>query len=358
MAARRAARLPAGAALACCLLLLPAAGRADGPGYALISPERAASLANEAATPAGRAVLRQAARQAGRPLHVVARVHTEGVLPTLPAYRRAQAAQDDWDWMRLQALAFRLGGGAAYERRAETALRAWLGAYRPDFDPVDETRLDGLFETCDLLAGAAPPDLHAGCAALARRLAEGYTDPAVAASKRETSRNNWQSHRVKIATLAAYLTGEPALVARARALYVRQLRVNLRPDGSCIDFALRDALHYVVYDLEPLAVADLAARAHGADWYGLRGPGGGSLKRSLDWLAPYALGTRRHVEFVHSTVPFDAARRTAGVKGFSGDWDPWTARTLYGMAARLDPVFTKIRNRLKPSPGWIDLVMP
>lgn len=358
MALRRAARPLAGAALACCLLLLPAAGSANGAGYALISPERAAALADEAATPAGRAVLRQAARQADRRLHVMARVHTEGVLPTLPAYRRAEAAAADWDWMRLQALAFRLGGGAAYERRAERALRAWLGTYRPDFDPIDETRLDGLFETCDLLAGAAPPDLRAGCAAFARRLAEGYTDPAIVASKRETSRNNWQSHRVKIATLAAYLAGDPALVAWTRALYVRQLRVNLRPDGSCIDVTLRDALHYVVYDLEPLAVADLAARAHGADWYGLRGPGGGSLKRSLDWLAPYALGTRRHVEFVHSTVPFDAARRAAGVKGFGGEWDPRTARALYAMAARLDPSFTKVRNRLKPSPGWVDLVAP
>lgn len=355
---RRAARSLAGAALAFCLVLAPAAGWAAGAFYALISPDRAAALAGEAATPAGRAVLRQAARQIDRPLHLMAQVHTEGVLPTLPAYRQSQAAQDDWDWMRLQALAFRLGGDAAYERRAETALRAWLAAYRPDFDPIDETRLDGLFETCDLLAGAAPADLHERCAALARRLAEGYTDPAIVASKRETSRNNWQSHRVKIATLAAYLTGDPGLIARARALYQRQLRVNLRPDGSCIDFTLRDALHYVVYDLEPLTVADLAAKAHGADWYDVAGPDGSSLKRSLDWLAPYALGTRRHIEFVHSSVPFDAARRAAGVKGFGGEWQPQTARALYTMAARLDPSFAKVRNRLNPSPGWIDLVTP
>ena len=61
----------------------------------------------------------------------------------------------------------------------------------------------------------------------------------------------------------------------------------------------------MTYDLEPLLVAALAARAHGEDWYG---DGDRALGRAIAWLVPYATGEKVHEEYVRSTVAHGVLR--------------------------------------------------
>ncbi len=79
----------------------------------------------------------------------------------------------------------------------------------------------------------------------------------------------------------------------------RQIAFNLCADGSTFDFEVRDALHYVTYDLEPLAIAALAAREHGEDWVTPR------LTAAVDWLLPYARGEKTHVVHFEIVWPPD-----------------------------------------------------
>ncbi len=87
-----------------------------------------------------------------------------------------------------------------------------------------------------------------------------------------------------------------------------------------MDFKERDALHYVVYDLEPLVRAALVAKSQGQDWLKLSGKDGQTLEAGLNWLLPYAKGEKTHQEFAHTTKRFDVARGNAGVGGFTGEW--------------------------------------
>jgi hypothetical protein len=105
----------------------------------------------------------------------------------------------------------------------------------------------------------------------------------------------------------------------------------------------------VTYDLEPLSMAALAAKAHGEDWYFLEARNGGSLAKALVWLEPYAQGRLTHDEFVRSKVKFDSIRREAGIAGFAGAWEPNGATYLYGLASRLDRRFEPIEMQLA---GW------
>ena len=89
-------------------------------------------------------------------------------------------------------------------------------------------------------------------------MAEGYLDK-IAQEKAEDVAN-WQSHAHRSCTLASYALGDADLIARARQAFQRQISVNIKSDGSVVDFSKRDALHYVVYDLEPLTTAALAAK--------------------------------------------------------------------------------------------------
>lgn len=283
-------------------------------------------------------------------------IHTEGTLPHTGIHDASAAATRDFGYMLDLALAWRDTRDRAALSRLSTYLGAWTRVYRPSFDPIDETGLGNVIAAYRLTSADLPPDVSRQTRDFIRRLGAGYLD------QMDTHRgdphgiwsNNWQSHRVKLAVLSAAAVDDAALFARARAAFVQQLSINMKPGGEVIDFAERDALHYVTYDLEPLVLAAVAARARGEDWLTLPGRDGQTIAAGLDWLLPYAQGKRRHEEFVHSAVKFDAAREKAGLPGFSGSWDPANASALYWSASLLDPRYAEAARALSSTPPrWL-----
>ncbi|HET9870741.1 MAG TPA: alginate lyase family protein [bacterium] len=302
-------------------------------------------------------VLAAADAAAARPPDARGKIHVEGTLPHQGIYDESLASLQDMEAMRDLGLGWRLTGKPDYARACGSYYGAWLAHYHPGFNPIDETRFDNFLIGYDLAAGALGPGLWDKMRAFEKGMAEGYL-AGKNITMEGTRTNNWQSHRVKLAALASFALGDEALIARSREAYQKQLGVNLEADGAVLDFKERDALHYTVYDLEPLAVAALAAKAHGQDWYHLTGASGASLEKALEWLAPYAEGKKTHLEFVHSTIAFDAQRRAAGVEGFGGAWEPGGAAYLYALAARLDPRWEPLSRQLGGAPDWLECLMP
>ena len=162
---------------------------------------------------------------------------------------------------------------------------------------------------------------------------------------------NWSSHRVKLAVLAAYELGDAKLQARAAKVFRDHLAKNMHKDGSVEDFYKRDALHYVmVYDLEPMETAALAAQAHSEHWFDA-GESGKTLAHGVDWLLPFATGQKKHMEFVHSTVKFDADRDKAGEKGYSGEWDPSAGVNTVALASLMEPRFGAVLTQVTAATG-------
>lgn len=173
--------------------------------------------------------------------------------------------------------------------------------------------------------------------------------------KKGTQTNNWQSHRIKLITVAAVALGDRAMLQQAFGLFKQQIADNVLADGSVTDFHDRDALHYVVYDLEPLVQAALAAKADGGDWLHAT-VNGTSLSAALDWLVPYANGERSHEEFVHTRVQFDKDRARVGEAGYSGTWQPKSSATLFWLAAQLDRRYLPVARQLAEHPAdWINV---
>lgn len=330
-------------------------------GYALLSPTMVDTLPQTPATPQRAAALRYGTRDLSRPSHAMARVHVEGTLPHQGIYDESLLAAGDWSSIRDLALAGRLSGDARYTEAAEPLMASWLAVYRICLNPIDETGMESLLIAYDLLPPPARARLHEDMGRLLEDMATRYLNDIEAdhaQAYRGGSRiNNWQSHRIKLATLAAFALNDRALIARARQAFINQLGDNIHRDGSTLDFEQRDALHYVVYDLEPLCMAALAAKAHGEDWYRLTGATGVGLRAALDWLRPYADGSQAHEEFVHSTVSFDAIRNNAGIKGFSGPFDPKVTANLYAYASHLDERYKSLAEKFSPPP-WVMLVLP
>ncbi|WP_338524827.1 alginate lyase family protein [Pseudomonas batumici] len=317
------------------------------------------SLCQPAATsPSAKQLLAAAKRHLGDGNHALPHLHTEGTLPNQGIREQSIEAEKDWPVLRQAALAWRLSADPHYLQQVDEGLTAWTSTYQPDFNPIDETNLDQLIDAYTLTASELRPETREASRAFLRKLGNGYLEQIrqFHGSKSSKNINNWQSHRVKLVTLAAAALADRAMLEQAFQLFEQQVADNLLPDGSVFDFRERDALHYVVYDLEPLVQAALAAKPYGIgdNWLGYTAPGGASLGRSLDWLVPYASGQRSHEEFVHTSVKFDRDRAHVGESGYSGSWEPKSSNKLYWLAAQLDARYLSLARQLAPYPqDWI-----
>jgi hypothetical protein len=336
-------------------LSLLLASLASAEPFAVIPAAVADRLPSVAGTADGVAIIAAARSAIDRPPHAMPVMHTEGTLPHKGIHDASAIAEGDFPVMLNYALAARMTRDPLFIQAEEAYLRAWVSVYHPSFDPIDETNLEGMILADDLVGTRMPADLQAKMQTLLREVAEGYLAKIAHQSKEDTA--NWQSHRIKLITLCSFALGEPKLIEAARRCFQRQVHVNIQPDGAVVDFTKRDALHYVVYDLEPLSMAALAAREHGEDWFHPQPGEASSVAQGIDWLVPFALGKVTHEEFVHSTVGFDAARAKAGLKEYSGLWHPASSVALYQVATLFDPKYAAVVNHLaeagaRPRP-WV-----
>ncbi|KMQ80463.1 hypothetical protein BPMI_03421 [Candidatus Burkholderia pumila] len=290
-----------------------------------------------------------------------AHLHTEGTLPHEGIRDESIDAEKDLSLMRDAALAWRATGDERYLRLVGRFLFAWTTTYQPSFNPIDEINFESLILAYDMTASALPVKTRNAANAFITKMVDGYIADIDKQPRPLTGtyRNNWQSHRVKLVAMGAFTIDDRKMINAAQRLFVEHIGDNIAPDGSTVDFAERDALRYVTYDLQPLVTAALAARRHNRNWLPERAPSGATLAVALNWLTPYALGTQTHNEFVHSSVPFDAKRREAGLPGFSGQWDPKNAAELFHLAARLDGRYAPVALRLAPAPpAWLAVCLP
>ncbi|MGF6550842.1 alginate lyase family protein [Paraburkholderia youngii] len=293
--------------------------------------------------------------------HALAKLHTEGTLPHEGIYDQSVEAQKDLDLLRDAALAWRATSDDRFLKLVDRLLYVWVTTYQPSFNPIDETGFEGLILAYDMTASALPVKTRNAAMAFLTKFANGYIAQIDAQPRPLTGtfRNNWQSHRIKLISMAAFTLDNRKMINAAQRLFVEHIGDNIAPDGSTIDFGERDALHYVTYDLQPLVTAALAARRHNRNWLQEKGANGATLLAALNWLVPFAMGTQTHEEFVHSNVAFDAKRREAGLPGYSGRWDPKNAAELFHLAARLDGRFTPVALQLAPTPpAWLAVCLP
>ncbi len=107
---------------------------------------------------------------------------------------------------------------------------------------------------------------------------------------------------------------------------------NIFADGSGIDFKDRDALHYHVYNLKAwieLAVFTPEVLTPFAQ---------SRIEQALLFIKPYYEGTLQNIEFEHSIIKFDAARRDAGQPEFQNiPWKPESANELLRVARCVFP---------------------
>ncbi|MBS1603228.1 MAG: alginate lyase family protein [Bacteroidetes bacterium] len=276
-------------------------------------------------------------------------IRTEGLLAGNPKKTATREALKDMNKIYALALACRVRGDSKYLKKATQYLLSWANANHPNGDPIDDTNLDRCIEAYDMIKDRLEKDDYQTITGWLQLTALAELKGRHYRPERPGFYNNWHSHRLKIVGEIAFAIGDTALQGYTIRELKTQLEKNLNPDGSSVDFALRDALHYHVYDLEPLLKLSIVLqRATGVDYYAYTTPSGASIKKSVDWLLPYLNGRKTHPEFVKSTVDFDRKRAQNNEAAYKAGtlFEPINGiQTLY-LASWFDPSLLPLAQQL------------
>ena len=295
--------------------------------------------------------------------HPIDTIRSEGLLQGDPKKTATQEALRDMGKMYALALVYKMSGDTAYLLALERYFSAWAGTDKPRGDPIDDTNLDRVIEAYDMVKGELPPDVERAVRDWLRLTASVEITAVYNRPNRATSYNNWHSHRLKVVGEIAFAIGDTALEGYTVRGLEAQIARNLHTDGSSEDFVTRDALHYHVYDLEPLLkLAIVLKRATGVDYYVYVAPGGSSIKKSVDWLLPYLNGEKTHAEFVNSTVEFDRRRAQNGEAAYKAGsmFEPKNGVMTLLLAGFWDPALIATARKVMGTedrfPAWVSVV--
>jgi hypothetical protein len=284
-------------------------------------------------------------------------IRTEGLLQGDPRKTATWEALKDMHKLYALAMAWRITGRREYLDKSTVYLVAWADSNHSRGDPIDDTNLDPAIEAYDMVKGQLVTAENKRITAWLRQTAEAEMHAAYNRPERATSHNNWHSHRLKIIGEIGFAIGDKALEQYAVEGIKKQIGSNLQADGRSEDFISRDALHYHVYDLEPLLkLAIVLQHATGVDYYRYMAPSGASLEKSVQWLLPYLDGRQTHAEFVNSTVEFDRRRAQNGEAAYKAGtlFEPRNGIATLVLAAYFDPGLEGLAAKLAGTsyPGW------
>ncbi len=257
---------------------------------------------------------RQAQEALGQEPHPIAQIQTAGKLKGSAEKTETEEALKDMPRLRALEMAYALTGREDYRQKAEAFVLAWAQTCQPPENPIDGTNLETLLESYDLIRPRMAATNQTMVDGWVRSVAQtllASDDP-----RKGTYWNNWKSHRLKIVAMAAFTLGDSALENQVLETLKALLGKNLNADGTTLDFLERDALHYQVYDLEPLLrTAMLYQRAGRGGLYDLKTDSGASIHQCVAFIVPFATGQKTHAEYVHTTVKFDLQRAQNNEKG-------------------------------------------
>ena len=277
-------------------------------------------------------------------------ISTEGRLKGDPIKVKTTAAIPDLQKIYDLALCYRIKNDKKYLDKAILFLHAWATINRSKGDPIDDTHLDAAIEGYVLIKDKLDLATNALVKTWLKQVSEAEIDVLKKFPRKETTYNNWNSHRLKILGEVAFAIADNDLQEFVIESLKLQIARNLNPDGTSIDFIKRDALHYHAYDLEPLLrLAILIKEKRNIDFYTFNSSTGSSLKKSMDWLGPYLTGEKKHEEFVHSTVKFDLERAKNGEADYVAGtlFKPAAGLKTLGLACYFDPNYLKVIQKIR-----------
>ncbi len=275
----------------------------------------------------------------------IEKVISEGHLQKDPLKIRSKAAMADRTKIESLAWTWAVTNDMRYLAKAREFFLAWAKVNKADGNAINETQFEPVIVAYDLLRSSFPESERAV-------VDTWLQSKAKALAKVKGFGGNWPCHRLKIIGLVGLTLGDSSLTKQAIDGFRQQVNKDIQSDGACEDFHVRDAMHYQLYSIQPLLALARAAERHGEHLFDYRGTNGASLHSAVDFVVPYADGTKTHIEFANSKSSFDRERASNGEKEYQHHpWDPKKSIDMFSEAAWFVPEYGKLAAKIAGKPN-------
>ena len=267
------------------------------------------------------------------PFTAVRNISYEGVLPTEESYIISQASTKQIPNILLVAFCARYGNAPNCTAAAIQGLFVWATTNIPIGDPIDGSLMMPYIQAYDLmrpiLVGLLTPDNITFLDDYLYLLIE-----AGDAFTQNPQPNNHITWYYALRAIASVVLADEALINNTVQRMNEFIIYNIYDDGSNVDFYLRDAIYYVVYDYEAWMYIVLQAPQL------LSNTALTLINLGINWLQPYCQGNLTHIEFVYTTVKYDIDRRNAGLAVFQNL--PWNYSEAFNLLDEAVLVFPSV----------------
>lgn len=285
------------------------------------------------------------------PLEVI---HYEGLLNTDP---RRVASVDKLRQMDDAAALMRywqVSGDKSAAAKLREFILSWASAYKPTGNDVNENKLYPLLVAYAALRDSFSPEDKGRVDAWVENMGRRH----LKAVREADHYSNRYAKSLRLATIGGIILDRPEWREAARDGLRRFVATSLRADGSSSDLERRDSLTYHMSSLKPLLELALLS-GDGVAIYTWEAEGGGSIKRSVDFVVPYATGEKTRREWVNSQIGLDHRRAEAGIAHYQPGslFEPKQALELMEQASVFDPALMPVvvelaETRSQRIPTW------
>jgi hypothetical protein len=239
-----------------------------------------------------------------------------------------------------------------YIRKLVKYVKSWSQTYIPTGNTINENKLVALFWAYLLNKDHFNTAEQDSIETWIRRIAH------LQKERPSTPNNNWQAKRMKIIGLGGIILGDLSLQGFAVDGFKKFIGSAYYEDGTSHDLRQRDALLYHVSGLKPCisSFASFSKFNSAFALYEFEGASGGSIKKSVDYVVPFARGEKEHLEWVHTTVALDKKRAAAGLAKYQPGipYDPQKSLEMFEWAAYFDAELLDIVTLLNHgNPSWV-----
>jgi hypothetical protein len=286
------------------------------------------------------AALAEKIKRAGRPLldgepQPLKVIHYEGLVNTNPKrIATVKKLRDMADVARLLRY-WQVTGDPNAAEAMDRYVLAWSSTYEITGNDVNENKFFPLLNAYLAVRSRMKTAERKRVNAWVRKMGQAHRR-AVAKPRQYSNR---YGKSLRILAQAGIILGEEKWVAEAKQGVKRFVKQSLRADGTSRDLERRDTLTYHGSSLKTPMDLAIMLGGDGRELYTWENEAGGSIKKSVDYVVPYALGKKTRREWRHSKVGLDRRRAEAGLDKYKRGrlFKPRDALGLMEKASYFDP---------------------
>lgn len=282
----------------------------------------------------------------------VGEIFYQGIVDTEPRRVKTVKHLEDMDKLAVLQEAYAISGNTAYRDKAREYVLAWTKTFYPNGNTINENKMEPVINAYALLRDTFSAAEKMTIEAWLRRMAE-QEIKTNGWKNREHKLDNWDSKRLKLVGAIGFVLDDRTFINHAINGYKRYIAEGLYPDGSSNDLKSRDALSYHISGLNSLLVLAMMAEQHGVNieggFYNYVAPNGASMRKSVEYVVPFANGVMQREEWKNTTVGLDRERAAAGIDYYKPGkpFDPKSAVELLELASYFDPGLVRLVSMLR-----------